>query len=109
MPIPPELIGRIPEKVYMAQLITAANLLGYRSYHTYDSRRCESGFPDLLLLGTGKRSGRMLVVEVKRESGKTTPEQDAWLESFRACGVPAYVWRPSDYDDAIAVLEGRCD
>lgn len=49
------------------------------------------GFPDLVLCH--QRTGRVLFVELKRDDGKTTPEQDKWLRAL--CGE---VWRPRDFD-----------
>jgi hypothetical protein len=38
---------------------------------------------------------------VKVGKGKPTAEQNAWLASI---GRRAYVWRPSDWDDILAIL-----
>lgn len=57
-----------------------------------------SGFPDLVLA----RDGRVMFFELKREDGKTTPGQDAWLS---ALGPDTYVIRPSRLDAALRLLE----
>lgn len=96
-----------------AQLLAAvrrlATALGWRTYHTHDSRRSPAGFPDLTLV----RRGRLVFAELKTERGKTTGEQDAWLADLadvelRADNVRAYVWRPRDLLDGTiaAVLQG---
>jgi len=81
-------------------------------YHTYDSRRSEAGFPDLVLV----RGSRLLFVECKSERGWVRPEQRRWLEALGAIGGPqfgfdergvvvgprlpeVYVWRPADWRD----------
>lgn len=89
--------------------------LGWRGYHTHRSQHSPAGFPDLTLV----RGGVLVFAELKTERGKTTPEQDAWLEDLglvadRAAaqdptGVPVplivdvHLWRPSD------LLEGRIE
>lgn len=81
------------EAGFMAAVVTAARYLGWRVYHTYDSRRSSSGFPDLVLV-----KDRVLYREVKTDRGKVTPEQTAWIEALRVAGVDAGVWRPADWD-----------
>jgi hypothetical protein len=73
--------------------IEIAELAGFLMYHTHDSRRSQAGFPDWTLI----RNGRLVFVELKKELGKTKPEQELWLEELNKCtGVEAYLWRPSD-------------
>ena len=68
----------------------AAALFGWLYYHTYDSRRSNPGFPDLVLA----RNGTILFVELKSQTGKVSPEQQTWLDA-----VGGIVWRPSDWLD----------
>lgn len=67
------------------------------AYHTHDSRKSPSGFPDWVILGPGG----ILFRELKRESKSPTPSQRAWLALLRGVGLDADVWRPSD------LLSGR--
>lgn len=46
------------------------------------------GIADLLGL---TREGKFFVCEVKRPGGRTTPEQEQFLESVRSCGCKAFV------------------
>ena len=89
------------EKEFQTVVVQYARLLGYRVYHTHDSRRSEPGFPDLVLV----REGRLLVAELKRQTGRTSPAQQEWLELLRSAGVDAYIWRPSDWDEITEVLK----
>ena len=66
------------------------------AYHTKDSRRSPSGFPDWTITGT-----RTIFRELKREGKNPTPAQQAWLDGLTAAGDDADVWRPSD------LLSGR--
>jgi hypothetical protein len=85
--------------VFQADVLRLAKLLGWRAYHTFDSRRSQKGYPDLTLV-----RDRVIVAELKAEAGKTTVEQDEWIEAFRAAGVAAYCWRPSDWSEIEKVL-----
>jgi hypothetical protein len=65
--------------------------LSLRWYHTFDSRRSSSGFPDLTIVGSS-----VLFRELKREGKNPTAAQQAWLDALTAAGEDADVWRPSD-------------
>jgi hypothetical protein len=42
---------------------------------------------------------------LKNQDGKTTPEQDAWLDALsRNNEIEVYLWRPSDWDEITVVL-----
>ena len=78
-------------------------------YHTYDSRKSEPGFPDLVLV----RRGRIIFAELKRRGGQLTGAQGRWLNELDHCEdnamyhasfIPAarpvvtvHTWRPSDW------------
>lgn len=85
--IPPE-----SEAYFQAFVIALARRLGWASYHTFDSRHSQGGFPDLVLV----RCQRLLFVELKSEKGKISPEQQTWIDMLAFVpGVEAYFWRPS--------------
>ena len=56
------------------------------------------GKPDLTLT----RRGAVLLVELKREQGKPSPEQLAWLE---ALGEHGRLWRPRDAEAIMKELK----
>lgn len=89
------------EDPFQARVIALAELCGFRVYHTHDSRGSQEGFPDLVMI----RGPRQIVAELKREGEKPTPEQLAWLYAFGGCGAEVFVWRPSDWDEVVRVLE----
>lgn len=47
---------------------------------------------------------RIIAAELKSDRGSTTPEQDAWLEAFRAVGAEVYTWRPADWPAVVETL-----
>jgi len=61
------------EKQFQAEVIDIAKQIGWLLYHTYDSRQCEPGFPDLVLV-----RDRVMFRELKTEKGKLTLAQIDW-------------------------------
>jgi hypothetical protein len=90
------------EKEFMQRVIVLAQMNNWLVYHTYDSRRSQRGFVDLVLV----RGGRLMFVETKREDGRLTQDQSDWLLRLsRVPGVVATVWRPSDWSEIERVLQ----
>ena len=85
----------MPEDNFQRQVERLAKSLGWKVYHTHDSRRSHRGWPDLVL---GRR-GRVLFRELKTMKGRTTPDQKEWLELLNAAGHDAAVWRPVQWFD----------
>src|SRR5215469_3352029 len=73
------------------QIRAIAKDLGLKRYHTFDSRKSPSGFPDLVLAGPGG----VLFRELKRQDKKPTAAQQEWLTVLTQAGQDAGVWRPS--------------
>lgn len=90
------------EREWQAQVVDAARLLGWRVYHTHDSRRSEPGWPDLALV-----RDRLVMAELKTENGRVSEAQSDWLDALRAAGVETYLWRPSDWDAVLATLQTK--
>lgn len=90
------------EASFQAQVVKLAKLLGWRHYHTHDSRRSPGGFPDLVLV----KKGRLVIyAELKSDTGKPTEEQTSWLDDLRAAaGLHVYLWRPSDFPEIVRIL-----
>lgn len=85
----------ITEKDFQRQVLDLARILGWAAYHPMLSKWSERGWPDVVLC----KPPRLILAELKRENGKTTPHQDRWLEMLGRCpGVETYLWRPSDLD-----------
>jgi hypothetical protein len=76
-------------------VIELAELLGWLSYHTFDSRRSAPGFPDLILV----RRDRCIAVELKSQRGKVTADQQTWLDALARAGIPSVVYRPEQWHD----------
>lgn len=89
--------------------------LGWKRYHTRFSIGSDAGFPDELLC----RPPRVIVAELKRETGRMTEGrlvpgrwprwvegQKEWLAVLLACpGVETYLWRPSHWQEIATILQ----
>jgi VRR-NUC domain len=98
------LYRQVKECDFQQQVIEAAHLLGWKAYHTYDSRKCTSnGYADLTLVHPSGHG--FIMAELKKERGVVSPEQAVWLAALQANQVECYVWRPSQIDEIIARLQ----
>ena len=82
-----------------------ANAGSWLVYHTYDSRRSQAGFPDLVMV----KNGRVIFAELKTQKGRIRKEQERWLDALALnSNIEVYLWRPSDSDQIIeTLLEGK--
>lgn len=82
------------ERQLLDTVRACAMVYGWTVYHTYDSRRSEPGFPDLVMV----RGGRLIFAELKSDVGKLTSPQKHWISalSLVADTPEVYVWRPVD-------------
>jgi VRR-NUC domain len=78
--------------------------LGWRLYHTYDSRKSDTGFPDLVAVSPSRR--RIVYLELKREKTKLTGDQARWILDLLAAGGEVYVARPRNLQALTRVLSG---
>lgn len=62
-------------------------------FHDEDPRRNNAGLPDLIAV----RGGRLLMIELKRASGRVRPAQATWLGELEQTPIEVYVWRPADW------------
>ena len=73
---------------------------GWRWHHVRRSDRAiqqgQGGWPDIFALHPER--GETFVAELKAEHRRVEPLQADWLEVFGACGIPARVIRPAQYD-----------
>lgn len=60
------------------------------------------GFVDLVLC----RPPRLLLLELKSERGRLSPDQRVWIDALRGSGVDVRVIYPRDFDEIASVLTG---
>ncbi|KKM97470.1 hypothetical protein LCGC14_1167650 [marine sediment metagenome] len=101
----------LTERQWQAQIVKAAEAVGWLCYHTYDSRRSQKGFPDLVLV----KAPVIIFAELKVKpadvkAGKLTLEQDTWVRALAECSnlnLKVFVWRPNDWPEVERVLKGE--
>ncbi len=59
------------------------------------------GFLDYIAV----KSGRLLIFELKSDTGKVSPEQQCWLDELDRTLIPVFVWRPRDWEKIVKMLE----
>lgn len=87
----------------LESILSLAQVLGWHFMHIRPARakvkgketyrtpyRGDKGFPDLVL----SRAGVVLLVELKSETGKLSPDQEFWA---KAIGESYRLWRPHDW------------
>ena len=81
------------EAQFQSEVLRIADMVGWsKRYHTYNSRRSEAGFPDLVICNPD--AGYTIFVEMKTNRGTLTAAQWDWLDVLRRTGQFALVWRP---------------
>lgn len=103
------------ERELQWSIIEAANLSGWWIvYHTFDSRRSEEGFPDIVLVGKadGPMAGRCYFFELKPEKRKPTKAQTLWIEALQRVAssspvrdIGAAIIRPRHLTDVIRLIQ----
>lgn len=81
------------ETSLLARVEALARSLGIHVHHDADSRRCEAGFPDLVLIGTRG----VLFRELKDRYAELSSEQKALGYRLVGSGQDWDVWRPQDW------------
>lgn len=96
--------GAVTERQWQETAHGLLRTFGYALvYHAYDSRRSAPGFPDTVAIRVHP-TPRIFVAEWKTEKGVPTPHQNMWLAAFRAVGIDARIWRPSQIEELTEVL-----
>lgn len=78
-------------------VVDAAEAHGLLTYHTFDSRRSNPGFPDLVIVG----ANGVLYAELKSATGRLSPMQVYWLDSLTAAGQNVRLWRPEHWPHVV--------
>lgn len=95
-------MDELHEWMPLVQLYAARQ--GWRSFHVYDSRKSEPGFPDLVIVREA-----VLFVELKDNKQPLRSAQRDWRDALRAAGAHWYCWRPRDVEEVIEVLNEYVD
>jgi hypothetical protein len=88
------------EAELQALVADACKHFGLHHYHTHDSRRSTSGFPDSVIVGV-----RVLYRELKDDTGKLSVAQRSWGSRLTAAGADWQVWRPADWHSGLILRQ----
>ncbi|WDF32233.1 VRR-NUC domain-containing protein [Arthrobacter agilis] len=83
------------EKQLQDKIVQLAEELGWMTFHIYDSRRSNPGWPDLVLVHPVRR--RLIIWELKSKNGRATPAQLTWLTALRNLGLNVGIKKPEDW------------
>ena len=116
MPVFTDLEPTCSEEAFGQALAHVAAIFGYLRFHprpcrvkrddtdTYETAYDgDKGYPDWTLVHA--RTGFTVIAELKSKGGKASPEQQVWLDALAKGPTPAFLWRPSDWGQVLAVLE----
>lgn len=94
---------KMSEAQLQNNVLDLARVHGWLSYHTYDSRRSQPGFPDLVLVHPVAK--RTLFRELKSDAGRVSPAQHTWIATLRAAGQDVGTWWPHDWHSGVIQSE----
>ncbi len=93
--------SEVTERDFQGEVLRAAGLLRWRTYHTLDSRGSAAGFPDVVAV----RGTRLVMAELERQNGRVRDAQQAWLDDLaKVETLETFLWRPSDWPQVEEVL-----
>ena len=99
------------ERSFNDEVIDTAQRHGWRAFHLRDKDSIHivrgRGFPDLVMFRKDRATGNieLIAAELKRGYGvELTEEQEEWMEALGR-HVPAFTWRPENWDDIDNVLQ----
>jgi len=103
---------KISENDLLRRILDLARLTGWRTAHFRQAMNERGhwrtpvagdgkGFPDLVLV----RKDRLIFAELKSSTGRTTPQQQQWLDCLALIpSVEVYLWRPTDWQEVQRTL-----
>lgn len=106
---------QITEAQVQRVITDALDTYGWLWHHETDSRKSKAGFPDICAVHP--HTGALLFLELKREIGVVSPEQQVWLDALtkhdtmnhdrydEGCLFAALVVRPSTMDDILRFIQ----
>ena len=95
----------VPEKEFQRTCIAALKAFGWRVYHDRVAWRSDPGWLDLTCVHPVQQ--RTLFIELKTEKGNVSPAQQGWLDVHAAAGNSAHVFRPSQWEEFVALISPK--
>ncbi len=95
--------ARTKEKEWQKRVEGVLRQYGWLVYHTLRSKGSTPGFPDICVV----KGERLLFIELKAQKGWLTNAQNEWMDALaRVPCAECYIWRPSQFDEVLAVANG---
>jgi hypothetical protein len=89
------------EEQFLQAVLEYARWHKWLAYHTRDSRRSASGFPDVIAV----RGARIVAAELKVKRGRLSAAQAEWLGALKSTTkVETYAWWPADWEQIERVM-----
>lgn len=90
------------ESAFQAAVIKEAKKLSWLIFHPWLSIKSKAGWVDLAMA----RGNRLILAELKTETGKLSAAQENWKERLETIGgnVTYAVWQPHDWATIMATL-----
>ncbi|MCL6437229.1 MAG: VRR-NUC domain-containing protein [Rubrobacteraceae bacterium] len=98
-----ELDFAISEKNFTTRVKGIFRAAGWLTYHTWNSKHSDPGFPDLMLV----RDGRLVAMELKVKNNKISECQARWLEALARAGIETYVMWPRHEAEITKIAAGE--
>jgi hypothetical protein len=93
----------LTEAAFQQQVMSAARFYGWHVFHHPDSRRTAAGWPDLAMVKP--LAHRLILAELKSETGRVRPEQTTIVTALDGATVTAGIYRPSDFQALVNLLK----
>lgn len=100
------------ESEFQSAVIEFARMRGWMVMHTKAAQirpgvwatplQGNPGFPDLVLVRPVH--GDVVFVELKKDGGRLSIGQKAWITALKAAGAEVYVWYPDDMEAIVKRL-----
>lgn len=99
-------IAGVSEEEFQCQVTALADQYGWHWHHHAISKRSKPGWLDLTIWREARTGlpGKIIFREIKSEDGVVTADQARTIDSLRAAGQDAGVWRPSMWKQVVEAL-----
>lgn len=102
----------VTEKLWQERVVQIAATCGFDAHHvkagkyggTYKTDGL-AGMPDLILIG--RRGQGIIFAELKTNTGKLSPVQEARIAQLLTNGCEVHIWRPLDEQKVVDRLSRR--
>lgn len=98
-----ELDFSISEKNFTTRVKGIFRAAGWLTYHTWNSKHSDAGFPDLICV----KDERIVAIELKVGRNRPTGHQRRWLEALARAGIETYVMWPRYEPEITKIAAGE--